>query len=942
MARGTLPLLSRRFGTPRAAALVLVILTGLAAFCIAAGPSAFISLTRIEAGYQVGSVHHAARDLGGSSQESWGSWLGPPAATPDPRLTSGAVPGFGAIYDDLAANHAAWPESARAIIEPGSIALQSDNYRANRADVGMTDLLTEIRFTIDPEWENRVRLVEGQWPVPVDPERVDTVGPDWMPDPEDWLGQITTWRTHIQIALVKSVAERVSWSVGETRSVQLIRGITDEFNIPPAHVTLVGVVELNDPDDLAWWELPRVNPTEMLSDNRTIVMAAFVAPEIISQDHPGAMFGFENLYVWYPVTGDPVPSLDTEQLLADFDQVLANPIDLRGVKIQLSSATAAALADSLARVDSTAAVLGIAVSGPVAVSLALIAVASGLVLRRRASADRLLSGRGLSLGRQRLLLALEGLLLGLPVVIVAVVVARLVTVEDAGWVPDAIAIAVGFTPALALLTTAADPLARTSRATDLGAPPRGRAWIRLTAEIIVWMLALGAAALMITRGDSQGAHPLVVLAPVLVAAAVGLLAVRLYPVAVRGVLAASRRWKGPIGLVGAVRTLRDPIVGGVAVLAVIVVVATVAFSATMLTTMQRGADAAGAQAAGGDLRVTGPSFNANLVVAVDQVPGVAAVATIANVNAVELRGVETRNISLVVLDPETVAKVQAGLPGGLDAKRATSLESELEVGILLGTELAAKVEGESLTIKSVPVTATGEVSSVLGMTLAGDWAVISVAGFERIFGSSPVARNLLIRLDDEIRATGNAAAPQAHGGTDVANVMADVVAVVNNSHSMTNYWQHRARIAGSPAVISLQTSLLVALGLSVLLAAVAIMLLAGVTRENRARTAALLSTLGVDRRQQTGIVAWEFVPIVAAGLVAGGVLGALIPWLAVTGVNLRPFTAGRAQPALSVEPFLLASMGVVALAAIGFVVALEVWRARSVPVVDVLRSEEHG
>lgn len=852
------------------------------------------------------------------------------------------MPGFGAIYDDLAANHAAWPESARTIIEPGSAALQSDNYQANRADLGMMDLGTVIRFTIDPEWENRVRLVEGQWPVPVDPERVDTVDPDWVPDPDDYLGQLTTWRTHIQIALVKSVAERVNWSVGESRPVQLRHGITNEFNIPPAHVTLVGVVELNDRDDLAWWEIPRVNPTEMLADNQTIVMAAFVAPELVTRDAPGERIRFETLYVWYPVTGEPVPSLDTEQLLADFKQVLAEPIDIRGSKISLGSATDEALADSLARVDSTAAVLGIAVSGPVAVSLALIAVASGLVLRRRASADRLLSGRGLSLGRQRLLLALEGLLLGLPVAIVAVVVARLVTVEDAGWVPDAIAIAVGFTPALALLTTAADPLARTSRATDLGAPPRGRAWIRLTAEIIVWMLALGAAALMIMRGDSQGAHLLVVLAPVLVAAAVGLLAVRLYPVAVRGVLAASRRWKGPIGLVGAARTLRDPIIGGVAVLAVIVVVATVAFSATMLTTMQRGADAAGAQAAGGDLRVTGPSFNADLVAAVEQVPGVAAVTTISNVNAVELTGAETRNISLVVLDPQQVATVQAGLLGGFNPATTPALASDPEVELLLGTELAKKVEGQSLTIKGVPVTAVGEISTVLGMTLAGDWAVISTAGYERIFGSIPVARNLLVRLDDEIRESGNAAPPQAHGGPEVADVMADVVAVVNNPHSMTNYWQHRARIAGSPAVVSLQTSLLVALGFSVLLAAVAIMLLAGVTRENRARTAALLSTLGVDRRQQTGIVAWEFVPIVAAGLVAGGVLGALIPWLAVTGVNLRPFTAGRAQPALSAEPFLLASMGVVALAAIGFVVALEVGRARSVPVVDVLRSEEHG
>ncbi len=951
MARSVLGLMSRRFGAPRAAAIVLVTLTALAAFCIAAGPSAFITLTRIEAGHQVRSVHPAARDLGGIQEQV--PEHGPATGTPDPRLGPHAATTWGAIYDDLAAARDAWPASARAIIMEGSAALQSGGYNADADDIGDTALGTQIRFLADPERDRHVRLVEGRLPVPKDPERIVPGDPDWTDELDPLLESATEgydpytslphfWRTSVEIALLASTAERVGWAVGESRAVQLAMGWQDPP--PTTTVTLVGTLELVDPDDVAWWEIPRVSPTELteVSSRPRLVTAAFVAPELAGRIVPGVGLGLNTLYVWFPVDPDAVPSLETAGLRADVEELMAQPIVVGGVEVELRTLTADALADALARTDSTAAVLGIAVSGPIAVSIALIAVAGGLILRRRASADRLLTGRGMSLARLRWLLLAEGLLLGLPVAAAAVVVARLVTAEDAGWAPDAVAVAIGFAPALALLGASADPLAKAARATDLGAPPRGRGWIRVLMEVLVWALAAAGAALMIMRGDGAGAHPLVILAPVLVAAAVGLLAVRIYPWAVRGILAASRRWRGPVGLVGAARTLRDPIVGGVAQLAVIVVVATVAFSATMLTTMQRGADVAGARAAGADLRITGPTFDPGMVERVEGIPGVSAVATVANVNAVSLSGAGSMNLSLIVLDPQQVATVQEGMIGGFDPSATPALAAEPAVELLLGPGLAARLEGATLSIRGVPVRVVGTVSTVLGMTLAGDWAIVSPEGYERLFGTAAAARTMLIRLDDEIRAVADAAAPETHGGPDVAAIMADIATAVNEPHSMTNYWQHRARIAGSPAVIALKTSLLIALGLSVLLAAVAFLLVAGVTRDDRARTIALLSTLGTDRRQQLGIVSWEFVPIALAGIVAGGVLGTLIPWLAVTGVNLRPFTAGRAQPALSIDPVLLATMGAAALAAIGLVILAEVQHSRRVPVVDVLRSEDHG
>src|SRR5690606_22972360 len=157
------------------------------------------------------------------------------------------------------------------------------------------------------------------------------------------------------------------------------------------------------------------------------------------------------------------------------------------------------------------------------------------------------------------------------------------------------------------------PLARTGRDSDLGAAPARYGWLRLAWMGTVWGLAAAGATLMVMRGSGSGMHPLVILAPVLVAAAVAMLAVRLYPWPIRAILSGSRNRGGPVSLVGAARTLRDPIVGGVAVLAIMVTVATVAFTATMITTMQRGAEGAAAQATGADLQVNGQTVNEDLL-----------------------------------------------------------------------------------------------------------------------------------------------------------------------------------------------------------------------------------------------------------------------------------------------------------------------------------------
>lgn len=949
-----LGLLSRRFGTPRAAAFVLVILTGLAAFSIAAGPSALITLTRVEAGHEVGLLSESARniDVGNSTIVPN---VGPAAGAPDSRLSADIAEAWGKAYEDMSSIRAGWPEDVRAITAEGSGALLSAAYRAEPESIADDAPFTLIRLLADPEWDQHIRIKEGRLPVATETSRILPGDPDWddeyqwmidgtEPGFDPWEMWPYLWRVApVEFVLVADTAERLQWKVGETRTWQQTGGDIGFNQRWGTNLTLVGTVELIDSDALIWKEVPNVSPPEFYDDGNSrprLTAAAFIAPESFWVANRNGLDRTQ-FYMWYPVDDSPIPNLDTAQLLSGLRAIETQRATVGEKEIRFYTATTSALAMALARADSSAAVLGIALSGPVAVSIALIAVSAGLILRRRVSADRLLVSRGMTLGRMRRLLLVEGLLLGIPVAVAAVVLARWVTPEDAGWIPDVAGLAIGFIPALALLGAAVDPLARTGRDSDLGAARAGYGWIRIVWMGLVWGLAAAGAALMVLRGSSGGMHPLVILAPVLVAAAVAMLAVRIYPWPIHAILNGTKKRRGPVGLVGAARTLRDPIVGGVAVLAIMVTVATVAFTATMITTMQRGAEGAAAQATGADLQVSGPWVRTEILERVNEVPGVAEIATIASVNGVGVSGASNENVRLLIVDPAQLATVQKGLINAFGNEHA-NMASEPAVDILLGPGLKNRLGGGSLSIGDVPVRVAGELDTVLGMLLAGDWAVVSTEGFERLGLGVAAPRTLLIRLDDDVRQAADQGQTNESGESVLAAVKRDIAVAVDTPHAMTDYWIQRDRIGTSPAVSSLQIALLIALALSVMLAISAFMLVAGVTRDDRARTIALLSTLGTDRKQQLGIVSWEFVPIALAGLVAGGALGALIPWLTVTGVNLRPFTGGRLQPALSIDPVLMGTLGAASLAAIGLVIWFEVQNARRVPVVEILRSEDHG
>ena len=137
---------------------------------------------------------------------------------------------------------------------------------------------------------------------------------------------------------------------------------------------------------------------------------------------------------------------------------------------------------------------------------------------------------------------------------------------------------------------------------DLRAPRsdlrlRARSRSRWIAEVAVVGLAALSLFLLARRGlvessDSVGIDPLLAATPLLLAAAVCIGVLRLYPLPLLGVQRGLRRRRGAAGVLGAARAIRDPSLGFAAALALVVGITIVVFSTVMSTTLRSGLEQA--------------------------------------------------------------------------------------------------------------------------------------------------------------------------------------------------------------------------------------------------------------------------------------------------------------------------------------------------------------
>ncbi|BDZ63421.1 FtsX-like permease family protein [Agromyces mangrovi Wang et al. 2018] len=898
---GIARLTRRRFATPRSAALVIVALTALVAFVVAAAPRALAGVIRDEVAYQVDQVAPTGRDLTGRML------VAPlPGAATDPAAVEGwdegADAAFGAFGERLAeVVGGVDPALAPLLGEPGfavyevPIVAEPEELPAT-APTGVVQLLADVRM------RSELEVVEGEWPATYD------------------------GNGELEIVLARDAADTMAWPVGELRTMPGNLGPND----PPGEpVRLVGVVEAVDPDADRWQHLPNPLSAAIFDDGnrRPTATAAAYVDAAGWHDLPDRLHYQPQTTVWIPLDADAAAEQDPAELLAAMRGATAQSerMDSSGdARIRFDSTVVDVLATAVARSHAASAILTVAAVGPIAVSVALVVLAASLVVRRRRGDLALLAARGAPIGLLRRLLALEGLILGVPVAVVAAAVAVAVVPTDAGWLGTAIAALVGLVPAVAL-AGALRPVSLAPGRADLDAPVRGRA--RRIIEGAVLLVAAIAVTLLVVRGigpSTGGVDPLVVAAPLLATVALALIVVRLHPLPIAAVLRRATRGRGVVALVGAARTLRDPAAGTTAVLAMLVAVAVAVFSSLVLATVDGGAQQAAERQVGADIRVSGPFFDPERTDAIRGIDGVEDAVGLLVGDRAPVDGPDGGAPAIVLAtETERLAAVQADLDEGF--RFVDLAPGDDTVQALASPSLVEAVGDGTITVAYTDVEVVGEIARIAGENTPADWLLVDAEDYRAVTALGYFPQVLLVDVAD---------------GADAAAVAAAVSETIAGPHAIERLDERTTRIQGSPAVTALRVALLLALGLAVVLSMIAVLLVAGVSRDARSRTIALLRTMGLDRRQSRGIVAWEFAPLGATALVGGTLLGAVLPLLVVAAVDLRPFTGGAVQPGIAVDPVLTGALVAAVAVALALAVVVGVVTARTTSIATVLRTEE--
>lgn len=773
-------------------------------------------------------------------------------------------------------------------------------------DSDLASLVVQPR--VDPFLEQYARLVEGSWP------RVTFSS---LPEQGGGPGNASTDIHTPEVVLDRASAERLRWTVGQEYEGLL----------------LVGTIEPIDPADPHWAHSPG-HALSVYFDGDTGNEGSVAA--YLASANPGTLGDptRDVLSLWYPLSGQGIRADQVEQLARQLNGAASKPatladggqapvpgtrtqfIETQDVEAKFDTGTLPALASLAEAQRATDSVLAVVATGPLGVMAATAVLGAGLVVLRRRPGLALLTARGGSRLQIRAVLAVEGLLLGIPAAALGYLVATLIRPVSTGSAELVVAALIGLLPAVALVLTSGPRSLRATRS-DLGLWSLSTA--RWVAEVLLIAVAVVATRGLLARGLSGarldsgaaggpppagGARPavdwLLAATPVLLALAACLVTLRLYPIPVAALTAALRRRRSLTPFLGAARSVRDTAGGMLPALAVILGVSVAVLSSVLVSTVTSGGERAAWNVTGADIRLSGPPVDQAMLERIAAVDGVEHVGTIskADVNRNLVVGQERLWVSVYLVDPGVPA-VQAGSPL-IDAAPAGLFSATSPTIVTGGRDLTA--ESGTATLSAVgDVRIAQRLPQLAGIRTPNAYVAMTTTAWRAAGNELPTPILALISVSDP---------------TQTAEVAQRIRAAVPSSLVQTPQAQLetlRSAPAISGLIMMFGAAMVVSTGLTVL----AIVLVQLMGAPARSRLLAVLRTLGLDRRQGRALTAWELAPLLAMAFVVGAVVGLVVPWLLLQTVDLSAMTGGTTQPALAVE---LPVIGAVLLGIMGVVV----------------------
>lgn len=834
------------------------LLVGGAALAVALAPRLLATVGTAEIASEVRATGPALADLSGTGLAG----LAPGATTLEDLV--------GRLDADLAALPARLSDPLAAAVGPAAWVIHTSPGDAERADGPRQRLLLDL--VLDPKVGERVAVQSGTLP--------------------RGAGDATDPAAPLEVAVPAATAAAAALEVG------------DLLDYSPRPLRVAAIVTPQDPDDPYWERLPTLQAPRIRAEAGvvpTVTGSVWIAPDAAPTLRDTLAAG--RLEAWMPVFGERIAYADAAEVARQARQLSTTTLFLAdNGSLDIRSSLPNALERAQSRIDAVGALVGLVVSGVLGVLVAVAALGVRTVLARRAATLALLAARGASGAQLRGLMALEGLLVGLPAAALAVGVAPLLVPGPVDPRATLGAAALGLLPAV-LVATLASPGARRAGRRDLRI--RGGSRRRLLAEIALAGVAALATGLLLRRGlvlAPGGLDPLLTATPLLLALAVSAVTLRLTPGPLRALQRALARRPGAVGVVGAARAIRDPALGFAAALALVVGVSVVIFSVVLTATVQAGLTRGARESVGADVQVRALDLGPAVQEAVAAVPGVAGTVALTRLADAPFRqGTLDRQVTVVVADSAALHAIRADVPA-LDPAAGT-------LPILASDDWAARLAGDDATLAGRPVVIAASIPAHALPGVSRQWVLVDAASAAEL-GLSGAAADVVL--------AGTAA------GADVAEVAADIRDVVvarQEPRARSAVVVRDATSAGrelrTPAVDALEGALTLSGAASLVLAILALALASIGAAPGRARLLGVLDVLGMTRRQIRAVIAWESGPLVVSALVAGPVLGVALAALVTTVVDLRPFVGGLRPPPVAFDAVTLTTaLGAVAIAAL--------------------------
>jgi putative ABC transport system permease protein len=841
------------------------------------------------------------------------------------------------------------PDDVRSVIAGTALSTESIRFTVTDAP-HLTYTHTFIRFRYQDHLDGQIELSEGRMPVA---RNEFLPAPDFGFIPPDY--QAPDELPRFEIAVSAQAAQASGFQVGDVLTVDADGNdarLQRAFAIPlPAEVEVVGIYRVTRPDDEVWYEDRALQVMELggSDDNPVAFVTGLIAPEAFDDL---AVSGLSFAQEWrFFVDPRRIDSGQVGPLIEDLQRIQARfttsaTAGAVGRIPVFRSGLVSLLQGYLAQRSATEAALSVAAIGPLVLAGAAVGMLGILIVSRRRAAIALTRGRG---GSSAVLIGAqlwEAILLVGLAVLAGVGLAMLVVPgrDSPASIPLAMAVGIGAVGALVFATwpAARRPL-RDLHADEvpvLRPSPR-----RLVLEGTAVLLAVGGIYLLQQRGLTvqEGGvttfDPLLAATPALAGLAVGIVAMRLYPIPIRllGWLAARRRDLVPV--LGLRSVGRHPAVANLPLLVLMLTAAFGAFASVVTSTVDRGQQVASWENLGADYRIEriggGPVNRLDPL----QVPGIQAVAG-AYIDR-QARFASTPNqrgsILFYALEADAYAGVTAGSPVDAALPRAfTHVEGSAPTGTPgspIPAILSRRLPAASVAVRpgnTFTVTVAGQEMTFVDVQERLDFVALPA---ESAFVIAPLNLVQDAYVNRTLEPNQLLVKGPASSEPGLRQLVHDQLALGQLASRHAAYEALRQAPLVAAVVIGFGGALAVAAAYT----AMTIMAALTLSAAARTRDLAFLRTLGLTARQALQLTVVEHGPPVLIALIPGVLLGVGVAILLTPSLGLSAFAGTDRELGMTVDWQPILAMSGALLVVVTLAIGLSTWLSRRARAADALR-----